>query len=262
MRRDRAGVWGFRLLYASLFAFLVAPILVVVGTAFGRSGTVSFPPTELSVYWFGELLRTPAWLQALGNSVLVATATTVVSMGVGVAAAVGVGRLDRGARRTVSAVTVLPLLVPGVVVGVTLLTFFSRFGLQQSYLAITLAHCLWAVPLAFSVTRATLSRFDRRIYEAARDVGAPPWRAFAEVVAPNVRAGLLGAALVAFVVSFQEFIMTLFLSGPDTRTVPVLAWNSLRGSLDPLVSVVSTLLVAVVLVVVAAVGAERLATDT
>lgn len=262
MRRGRVAVWAFRAVTALLFVLLVAPILVVVGTAFGPTSTVTFPPAGISLRWFGRLLADAQWTAAVRNSLLVGAATTALSMFVGVTAAFGVRSLDDGGRVLVGAVAVLPLLVPGVVLGVTLLTFFSRFALQQSYPAIVLAHSLWAVPLTYSVTRSSLSRFDWRLYEAARDVGATPTRAFRTVVAPNVRAGLFGAAMVAFVVSLQEFVMTLFLSGPDTRTVPVLAWNSLRGSLDPLVSVVSTLLVAAVLAVAATVGVERLARDT
>jgi ABC-type spermidine/putrescine transport system permease subunit II len=158
------------------------------------------------------------------------------------------------------------LLVPGVIIGVTLLTFFSRFGLQGSYLALVLAHSLWATPLTFSVLQASFARFDWRQREAALDLGAGPARSIVAVVLPGVRPGLVVAALVAFIVSLQEFVMALFLSGPDTRTVPVQAWNSLRQSLDPLVSVVSTLLVVAVLglVVVASLvaGLDRLATDT
>jgi ABC-type spermidine/putrescine transport system permease subunit II len=161
---------------------------------------------------------------------------------------------------------VLPLLVPGVVLGSSLLVFLGEFGLQQTYLAVIAAHSLWATPLAFSVVRASLSRFDPRLREAALDLGASPTRAFVEVVAPNIRSGLLAAALIAFVVSLQEFVMTLFVSGRDTRTIPVLAWNSLRNSLDPVVSVVSTLLVLVVVLAVVVgtliIGIERLAADT
>jgi ABC-type spermidine/putrescine transport system permease subunit II len=157
-------------------------------------------------------------------------------------------------------------LVPGVIIGVTLLTFFSRLGLQQSYPALVLAHSLWATPLTFSVMQSTFARFDWQLHEAALDLGASRPRAFLYVVVPEVRAGLAVAALVAFIVSLQEFVMALFLSGPDTRTVPVQAWNSLRQSLDPLVSVVSTILLfAVVLLVLLAgalAGLERLATET
>lgn len=259
---DRALTWGFRALYGALFALLVAPIVVVVATAFGTSGTVSFPPGAVSLRWFGALFDSPEWAAAVRNSLLVAGATTVASLGIGITAALGVDRLDARPHDLVTGLAVLPLLVPGVVLGVTLLTFFSQFSLQQTYLAIVLAHCLWAVPLTFSVMRATFSRFDWGLYEAARDLGAPPRTAFRLVVVPNVRAGLFGAALVAFVISLQEFVMTLFVSGPDSRTVPVLAWNSLRGSLNPLVSVVSALLVGSVVVAVVVVGADRLATET
>jgi ABC-type spermidine/putrescine transport system, permease component II len=113
--------------------------------------------------------------------------------------------------------------------------------------------------------RATFSRFDWHVRDAALDLGASRVRAFREVVAPNVTAGLAAAALIAFVVSLQEFVMTLFLSGRGSRTVPVKAWNSLRNSLDPLVSVTSTLLVVTVLLVVVAagvaVGLDRIARD-
>ncbi len=262
MATDRTVTWGFRALYGGLFVFLLAPIVVVVATAFGTSGTVSFPPGRLSLRWFGALADDPEWVAAVRNSLLVATSTSVVSLAVGVTAALGTDRLSGRLREFVTAVAVVPLLVPGVVLAVTLLTFFSQFSLQQTYVAVVLAHCLWAVPLTFSVMRAAFSRFDWQLYEAARDLGAPPRTAFRRVVVRNVRAGLFGAALIAFVISLQEFVMTLFLSGPDTRTVPVLAWNSLRGSLDPLVSVVSTLLVATALLVVAVVGADRIALDT
>ena len=253
-------------LVAGLFGLLVLPLFIVVATAFDASGSVVFPPGNLSTRWFAELLDSPVWTRSLGNSVIVAAGTTVVSMLVGTTGALSVRRVGGRARSGLVALAVVPLLVPGVVIGVTLLTFFSRFGLQQSYLALVLAHSLWATPLTFSVMQAAFARFDWRLYEAALDLGASPIRAFLGVVVPEVRASLLVGALVAFVVSLQEFVMALFLSGPDTRTVPVQAWNSLRGSLDPLVSVVSTvLLVAVVCLVVVAggvVGLDRLATDT
>jgi ABC-type spermidine/putrescine transport system permease subunit II len=263
--RESAINWAFRLLITVLFAFLILPLIIVVATAFDASGAVVFPPEAFSLRWFGVLLESPNWMRSIANSLLVATGTTALSMAAGVTAALGTRRLDGSVGKALTALAVLPLFVPGIVIGVTLLTFFSRFDLQGSYLALVVAHSLWATPLTFSVSQATFARFDWTIQEAALDLGASPTWAFLEVVVPNVRAGLLVAALVAFVVSLQEFVMALFLSGPDTRTVPVQAWNSLRQGLDPLVSVVSTvLLVAVVVLVLVgsvAVGIERLATD-
>jgi ABC-type spermidine/putrescine transport system permease subunit II len=260
------GRWLFRAGVGAVFAFLLAPIAVVVATSFAETGSLTFPPKGLSLQWYGEFLGSSRWRRAALNSLVAAGGTTVLATVAGTTAALGVSDLGGGREAAVLGLAVLPLLVPGVVLGSSLLVFLGEFDLQQTYTAVVAAHSLWATPLAFSVVRAALSRFDPRLREAALDLGASPFRAFFEVVAPNIRSGLFAAALIAFVVSLQEFIMTLFVSGPDTRTVPVLAWNSLRGSLDPLVSVVSTLLVAAVVVAVAVgaavAGLERFATDT
>jgi len=266
MRSDRVATAAFRLAYAAVFAFLLAPVVVVVATSVSPSTAVSFPPNGASLRWYAALLASDRWLRAIRNSVVVASGTTALSTALGALGALGVRRLDGRAADAVTGLAVVPLLVPGVVLGVTLLVFFSELGRQQELWTIVAAHSLWATPLTYSVMRATFSRYDWRIRDAALDLGASRVRAFREVVAPNVTAGLAAAALIAFVVSLQEFVMTLFLSGRGTRTVPVVAWNSLRNSLDPLVSVTSTLLVGAVLVVVvaagAAVGLDRVASDT
>ena len=265
-RRFRIGSWLFRAGIGGVFVFLLAPVVVVAITSIGESSVLSLPPSEFSFRWYEEFLRSERWQEATMNSLIAGIGTTVVATGIGTAAALGVSNLGRRSEAAVTGLTILPLLVPGVVLGSSLLVLLGEFGFQQTYPAIIAAHSLWATPLAFSVVRASLSRFDPQLREAALDLGASPVRAFLEVVAPNIRSGLLAAALIAFIVSLQEFVMTLFVSGPGTRTVPVLAWNSVRDSLDPLISVVSTLLVGVVLLAVlvgaAVVGIERLATDT
>ena len=263
---DAAGEWAFRAAYAGVFLFLLGPVVVVVGTSLSSTSAVAFPPSGLSLRWYEALLASPEWTRAIGNSLLVAGGTTLFATTLGVLGALGVDRLEGGVAAAVTGLAVVPLLVPGVVLGVTLLVFFSQFGLQQRLGTVVLAHSLWATPLTFSIMRATFSRYDWSVRDAALDLGASRPRAFFEVVVPNVRAGLLAAGIVAFVVSLQEFVMTLFLSGQGTRTVPVKAWNSLRNSLDPLVSVTSTLLVAAVLVLLVVatltVGLERFARDS
>jgi ABC-type spermidine/putrescine transport system permease subunit II len=262
---DAAGDLAFRAAYVAVFLFLLGPVVVVVGTSLSATSAVAFPPAGLSLRWYEALFASAAWTRAIRNSLVVAGGTTLFATTLGVLGALGVDRLEGGLATAVTGLAVVPLLVPGVVLGVTLLVFFSQFGLQQQLPTLVLAHSLWATPLTFSIMRATFSRYDWSVRDAALDLGASRPRAFFEVVVPNVRAGLLAAATVAFVVSLQEFVMTLFLSGQGTRTVPVKAWNSLRNSLDPLVSVTSTLLVlAVLLALVVAtvtVGLDRFARD-
>lgn len=260
------GTIVFRIAYLAVFAFLLAPFVVVAGTSLDASGAVVFPPSGVSLRWYDTLLSSPDWIRAARNSLIVAGGTTMVSTTLGVGAALGLRNVDSWPATVVTGIALVPLLVPGVVLGVALLVFFSQLGLQQQIPTIVAAHSLWATPLTFSVMRATFARYDWRLRDAALNLGASRPRAFLEVVVPNVRAGLLAAACIAFVVSLQEFVMSLFLSGRETRTIPVMAWNSLRNSLDPLVSVTSTLLVVAVLLVVLAVGVtaglERIARDT
>jgi ABC-type spermidine/putrescine transport system, permease component II len=260
------GRWAFRAAYGGVFLFLLAPIVVVVGTSLNAAPAITFPPESLSTRWYAMLLADQNWTRAIRNSLATATATAAFSTVLGVTGALGVRRLGGGLRTAVSGLAVVPLLVPGVVLGVTLLIFFSEFGVQQRPWTIVLAHSLWASPLTFSVMRATFSRFDWDLRDAAMDLGANRVRAFREVVGPNILPGLAAAALIAFVVSLQEFVMTLFLSGRNSRTVPVEAWTALRNSLDPLVSVTSTLLVVAVLGMIAAgavaVGLDRIVSDT
>lgn len=260
------GTIAFRTAYVAVFAFLIAPFVIVAGTSLDASGAVVFPPSGVSLRWYDALLSSPDWIRAARNSLIVAGGTTVLSTTLGVGAALGLRSVDSRSATLVTGLALVPLLVPGVVLGVALLVFFSRLGLQQQVPTIVAAHSLWATPLTFSVMRATFARYDWRLRDAALDLGASRPRAFLAVVVPNVRAGLLAAACIAFVVSLQEFVMTLFLSGRGTRTIPVMAWNSLRNSLDPLVSVTSTLLVVTVLLVVLVVGVtaglERVARDT
>ena len=263
---ELSGTTAFRIAYLAVFAFLLAPFVVVAGTSLNASGAVVFPPSGVSLRWYDALLSSPDWIRAARNSLIVAGGTTALSTTLGVGAALGLRNVDSRSATVISGVALVPLMVLGVVLGVALLVFFSRLGLQQQLPTIVAAHSLWATPLTFSVMRATFARYDWRLRDAALDLGASRLRAFLEVVVPNVRAGLLAAACIAFVVSLQEFVMTLFLSGRETRTIPVLARNSLRNSLDPLVSVTSTLLVVAVLLVVFVVGVtaglERVARDT
>jgi ABC-type spermidine/putrescine transport system permease subunit II len=260
--RERLESAAFKAFYGFVIFAMLAPLAVVVSTSVAESGNLSFPPGQVSFDWYREFLRDDRWMQVMVNSAITATATMVLSTILGVTAALGVRGTDSRWSQLIVPMALLPLLIPAVVIGVTMLMFLSEFQLQQTYLGIVLAHSLWATPLVFFIMQAVFTRFDWELRDAGMDLGASRIRTFGEVILPNIRHGIFASAIIAFIISLQEFIMALFLSGYDTRTVPVLAWTSLRQSLSPLISVVTTVLIfaALLLLIPAAfvLGLERL----
>ena len=250
---ERLGTAAFRLGYVAVATFMMLPLLVVVSTSLTPSGFLHFPPEDITLKWYAEFLNRDDWITAFENSLIIAAGTTVVSTTLGVMAAIGIQGVTGRLRTWVVPLFLVPMLIPGVVLGVTLLMYFSEFDMQQTYLGVILAHSLWTTPLVFFLMQAVFRRFNWQLRDAGMDLGASPTRVFVEIILPGIKHGVLASALVSFILSLQEFIAALFLTGADTVTVPVLAWNSLRNQLSPMVSVVSTLLIlAVILLLVPA----------
>ena len=245
MRVDTGSVTiaAFRLGYAAIFVGMLLPLVIVIATSFSASGNLQFPPEGFSLRWYGAFFADIDWLRAFDNSFIVGIGTTVLATFMGITAAFGLEARKGRLGELLTPVVILPLLVPPVILGVTLLVYFSALGLRSSYLGIVLAHSLWATPLVFFVMQSVFKRFDWQLRDAGMDLGANPIRVFVHVVLPNVKNGILVSALLAFIISLQEFVMALFLSNFQTQTIPVLAWSSLRQSLTPTVSVVSTFLI-------------------
>lgn len=262
-RRERLEIFAFRFAYGLVAFLMMLPLFVVISTSFGSTGQLVFPPRGLSVDWYSKFFADPSWMDAVVNSLITASGTAVLATFLGVTAAFGLKGVESKWLQYFIPIALLPLLLPAVVIAVILLTYLSEFGLHRSYFAIIFAHSLWATPLVFFIMQAVLAQFDWQLKDAANDLGAGPVRSFGEVILPNVKNGIFASALIAFVISLQEFVMALFLSGQDTRTIPVLAWVALRNVLDPIISAVSTLLIAAALLLVVpaalAIGLERLA---
>ncbi|GGM65346.1 putative spermidine/putrescine transport system permease protein/spermidine/putrescine transport system permease protein [Halarchaeum rubridurum] len=245
LTRERVEDALFRAGYWLLFAVIMLPIVVVFVTSFQRGEYLTFPPQEFSLRWYAQFFASAEWLSAVRDSIVIGVGASVLSTALGVTGSLAVQRSDSTLARVLPPVILLPLLLPPVVIGLTLLIYFNRVGFGNTYLTIVVAHTLWATPLVFFVMQSVFARFDWDLRDAGMDLGARPSRVFYHVVLPNVRSGVVISAVVAFIVSLQEFIMALFLKSYEVQTVPVLAWTSLQSSLTPLVSVVSAFLVAV-----------------
>ncbi|WP_049888771.1 ABC transporter permease [Natronococcus occultus] len=260
MHRETLETAAFRAGYLSLLVFMLLPLLVVVATSFSGTGRLAFPPESYSLAWYGEFLDSVRWLDAFTNSIVVGVGTALVATVLGVTGAFGQELDDDSSMgRLLAPLVLVPLLIPPVILGITLLMYFNEIGLRGSYASIILAHTLWATPLVYFVMRSVFSRFDWQQLDAAQDLGAGPVQSFVHVVFPNVQHGIFVGGLLAFIISLQEFVMALFLSTPETQTIPVIAWTEIRQALDPVVSVVSTILVVISIVgIVLAVVATNL----
>jgi len=267
--RRRLGTVGFRVTTWLLFGFVLLPVVVVVSTSLSPTPDIAFPPESVSLRWYESFFLDESqrqWRVAFRNSGIVAVGTALLATALGTTAAYGVRELPEGrVRRLVTGLLVIPLPTPLIVLALALTVYFTRIGLTQSYLPIVLGHTLVTIPFVYVMTRAVLARVDWQTREAARDLGASRWQAFREAVVPQIRSGVAAAAFVAAILSLHEFLIALFVSSRSTQTLPVLEWSALRNFVDPMVSVVSTLLIVATLAlavpVVLVFGVERLARE-
>lgn len=237
--------------YAYLvLAFLVAPLLVIVPLSFNAEPYFTFTtkmltldPDGFSLRWYRDIVDNPQWLEAIGNSIVIALASTILATILGTLAAVGLARSNMPFRDFFMALLISPLVVPIVIAAAGMYFFYSSVGLAQTHLGIILAHTTLGVPFVVITMTATLSGFDRNLIKAASSLGADPVTAFFRVTLPLVAPGMISGALFAFAASFDDVVTVLFLGGPDQRTVPRQMWSGIREQISPTILAVATLLI-------------------
>jgi putative spermidine/putrescine transport system permease protein len=226
-----------------LLLFLALPILLVGIVSFSSATYLTFPPPEFGLRWYRAYLGSRDWLDATWLSLAVAAATVVVATLLGTLAALGLARLPKGLRAAATGLILSPLIVPGIVVAIGVYYAYSRYGLVGSPIGLVLAHSCLAVPFVVTSVGASLAGLDPRLEQAALSLGATPFGAFRQVTLPLIRPGVLVGALFAFITSFDELIVALFLSGSGAVTLPRRMWDDLRYAIDPTIAAVSTVTV-------------------
>ncbi len=224
-----------------ILAFLALPIVVVIVASFSSASYLTFPPPAFGLRWYRAFVETPGWLASTWLSLCVAGAVVVLSTVLGTLAAMGLARLPRVARALATGLILSPLIVPVIVVAIGIYYAFSRYGLVGSPVGLALAHTCLAVPFVVTSVGASLAGLDRRLEQAALSLGATPWGTFRQVTLPLIRPGVLVGALFAFIKSFDELVVALFLSGSGAVTLPRRMWDDLRFAIDPTIAAVSTL---------------------
>jgi ABC-type spermidine/putrescine transport system permease subunit II len=226
--------------------FLFVPLVVVVLFSFHETGSLSFPFEGFSLRWYRDVFSSFEFREALENSAVVASITAVVTLLLGTAAAYGLTRVGSRLRAPMSLVFFLPLTLPGLFLGISMLIFFGRIDLKLSLFTVVLAHLVYVFPYFLLIAVAALDRLDRSLEESAADLGASPWVVFRRVTLPQIWPLLVGATALAFALSFDEFIITFFVIGSDS-TLPMFIWSTLRRTVDPTINTISTLLMAITL---------------
>ena len=227
--------------------FLYLPLAMVVLFSFHATGAVSFPFTGFSLRWYRETLSDEIFRGTLWNSTVVAICVSVVTLIIGTMAAYGLTRCAPRLRVPLALLFFLPITLPGLFVGIALLVYFARIDIQLSLTTVIIGHFVYVFPYFLLIAKAALDRLDPALEEAAADLGASPWRIFRKVTLPLIWPVLAGATALAFALSFDEFIITFFIIGPDS-TLPMFMYSRLHRTVDPSINVVSTLLLAITLV--------------
>ena len=224
------------------FVFLVLPLVVVLPLAFNDSTFLTYPLEGFSLRWFSEFFTAPPWLHTLGNSVKVALGTTVIALLVGGLAAMGTMLAGKWGQIVLSALFVSPVVIPSVVLGVAMAYAFGRVGLGSTYYALVFAHTVLAAPLVFLSVMTSLKGLDPELERAAASLGASRWFRFHSITLPLAMPGFATGALFAFITSFDEVVVALFIASPESQTLPITLFSSLRDRLQPTIVVVALLL--------------------
>jgi putative spermidine/putrescine transport system permease protein len=235
---------GLRLASGLILGFLYLPLVVVVIHAFNESAFNEWPPTGLTLKWFGEALANSAIPPAFLNSILAALGATVIALVLGTLASMAVQRFSFFGRDSISFLLVLPIALPGVVTGIALSSTFQTVGIPFGLLTIIIGHATFCVVIAYNNVIARLRRLPRSPEEASADLGADTWITFRRITMPGMRTALLSGALLAFALSFDEVIVTLFTAGAGTQTIPLYVLATMQRPTElPVVNVLAMVLI-------------------
>lgn len=255
--RDLPGflLWVYSI---AVFAFLVVPLLVVVPVSFSSGLYLQFPPPGFSLQWYRDYFNDPQWIDATVLSFEIALCVVVLAVGIGSLAALVIVRMPFPGIGLVRMILMTPLIVPSVVVAIAVYSVYVTFHLIGSFQGIVLAHTILALPFTIILMVAGFQRVDRRLEEASYTMGAGVSWTFRHVTLPILRPSLFAAAIFAFIASWDEIIMVIFIGGGAGTTLPLRMFNYLRTEINPTIAAVSTLLLGFAVVAFATAEGVRL----
>src|SRR5215468_9995223 len=224
-----------------VFGFLYLPIAVLVVYSFNGAGVGGFPPRDWTIDWYRTLFADGAIWESVGNSLLVAACSVLIALGLGIPAALALDRAQFPGKAVFRRLVLLPLILPGIITGLSLLMLFNEAHLRLSLLTIILGHGTALISVATTEVFAGLQKLDRTQEEASLDLGANYWQTFWRVTLPNLKLSIIGAALLIFTLSMDEIAVSFFLIG-RSNTLPLEIWGRLRRGITPEINAISTII--------------------
>jgi putative spermidine/putrescine transport system permease protein len=243
---EKIAYYGLRVFVGAVLLFLIAPILAIMPLSFNSETFFSYPMPGYSTKWYvgpDGFLTNERWTSALWLSLVVALATTFLSTCLGTLAALGLSRSNLPGKAAIMAVLISPMIVPVIISAIGLFFFYAYAGLNGTILGIILAHTALATPFVVITVTATLTSFDRTLMRAGESLGAAPHTVFFKVVLPLILPGVISGALFAFVTSFDEVIVILFIGGPEQRTLPRQMFSGIRELISPTITAAASVLI-------------------
>ncbi len=256
--------YSFRVICGMIFFFLITPIVVVMPLSFNAENFFTFTPEMLrfdpagySLKHYRDFFNSPDWQQALWNSVTIAPVATLLSVTFGTLAAIGLSSEHVPFKRAIMAILISPMIVPLIISAAGMYFFYSRLGLQGTYWGVVLAHAALGIPFVIITVTATLVGFDRSLTRAAASMGANPVKTFFKIQMPLILPGVISGGLFAFITSFDEVVVVLFVGSAGQKTLPWQMFIGLREQISPTILAVATILVSLSILLLATVEVLR-----
>ena len=236
-----------------VLVFLITPLLVIVPLSFSSGTMLTLPLPGWSLRWYAEVASSEPWQNSLMHSLIVGVIATVMATVLGTLAALGLTRADFPGKSLLMGILISPMIVPLVIVAAGAYFFLLPLGLTNSLFGLALVHAALGAPFVLITVSATLAGLDPSLPRAAANLGAPPTVVFRKVILPLIAPGVISGGLFAFVTSFDEVVVAMFLTGPQNRTLPRQMFDGLRDNISPAILAVATLLIAVAILLLATV---------
>lgn len=237
-----ARLWLY-LLCTIIMILLVAPTLIVIPMSFSESQYLEFPPREWSLRWYHHYFQSDAWMRATATSLKAATLTMLVATPLGVMAAYGLFASNIKLARSTYILLITPLMIPVILVAIGVFYVYVKLKLVNTLLGLVLAHSILALPLVLVIVSAALKSYDINQEMVARSLGASRFKAFMLITLPQIRFAVISSALLAFLTSFDEVIIAMFVSGGENSTLTRSMFNALRDQIDPTIASISTIMI-------------------